>query len=205
MPTFDLRYIQVAKYSKLGDKTSYGEKHSVGDAMKVNLELKFAEGRLYAEGRLAEYIKLATGGTISVGVKHIPEKTQVLMYGAKEKNRTVNGKQVNSIAHTAASVAPYVGLSCFAPDKVEGETKYTCIFVPKASFGPPSLNYETKGQNIAFKTPTTTGEFLADDSADELMLDVAVCDTVADAKAWCDAVLAADDANAVSATGEGDG
>ena len=51
------------------------------------------------------------------------------------------------------------------------------------------MSYETKGQNIVFKTPTTTGEFLADDSTDELLIEVAICDTPQEAKAWCDLVL----------------
>lgn len=58
MPTFDARYIQIAKYNfeKETKAVSYTEKTKVGDAMAVNLELKFAEGRLYAEGKLAEYL-----------------------------------------------------------------------------------------------------------------------------------------------------
>ena len=189
MPTFDLRYIHVAKYENTDGVISYGVRHSFGDAMGVNLELKHAEGRLYAEGKLAEYIKLATGGSISVATKFIPVDSQILLFGAKEKTRTIGSKEITSIRHTTADVAPYVGLSFFAPDKIEGENKYTCVFVSKASFGPPSMSYETKGQNITFKTPTTTGEFLADDSTDEILIEVGICDTEQDAKAWCDLVL----------------
>ena len=65
MPAFDLRYINVAEYTTTDGVTSYGARKSFGDAMGVNLELKHADGRLYAEGKLAEYIKLATGGTVS--------------------------------------------------------------------------------------------------------------------------------------------
>lgn len=189
MPTFDLRYINVAEYINTAGVTSYGARKSFGDAMGVNLELKHAEGRLYSEGKLAEYIKLATGGTVSVATKHIPEETQLLLFGAKEHTRTIGDKQIKSIRHTTGDVAPYVGLSFYAPDKIDGVNKYTCVFVSKVSFGPPSMSYETKGQNIVFKTPTTTGEFLADDSTDEILIEVAICDSVQDAKAWCDIVL----------------
>lgn len=189
MPAFDLRYINVAEYTNTDGVTSYGARKSFGDAMGVNLELKHAEGRLYAEGKLAEYIKLATGGTVSVATKYIPTETQMLLFGAKDHSRTIGEKTVKSIRFTTGDVAPYVGLSFYAPDKIEGVNKYTCVFVSKVSFGPPSMAYETKGQNITFKTPTTTGEFLADDSTDEILIEVAICDTVQEAKAWCDAVL----------------
>lgn len=189
MPAFDLRYINVAEYVNTDGVISYGARKPFGDAMGVNLELKHAEGRLYAEGKLAEYIKLATGGTISVATKYIPQETQILLFGAKEHTRTVGSKEIKSILHTTSDVSPYVGLSCYAPDKIDGVNKYTAVFVSKVSFGPPSMAFETKGQNIVFKTPTTTGEFLADDSTDEVLIEVAVCDTAAEAKAWCDAVL----------------
>ena len=80
--------------------------------------------------------------------------------------------------------ANYVGVGFYAPDKIDGVTKYTCVWVPKALFGPPSLSYQTKGENIQFNTPTTTGEFLADDSTDELLLETETVDTAEAAVAW---------------------
>lgn len=191
MPTFDARYIQAAKYTydKDSGAVSYTDKTKVGDAMEVNLELKFAEGRLYAEGRLAEYMKLATGGTISAAVKYILQEAQMLLYGATEHTRTIGEKEVKGLRFTAKDEANYVGFSLYAPDMIDGVTKYTTMFVSKALFGPPSYGFKTKGQNLEFKTPTTTGEFLADDSTDEVLIDTAIVDTIEEAKAWCDAVL----------------
>ena len=160
--------------------------------MAVNLELKFAEGRLYAEGRLSEYMKLATGGTMSIATKAIAETAAQLMYGAKPTSRTLtggSGKAVTGTLYTDADIAKYVGVSFYAPDLINGATKYTCVFVRKALFGPPAMAYKTKGQNIEFGTPTTTGEFLGDDSADGAFFETAICDTIEDAKAWCDQVF----------------
>ena len=111
------------------------------------------------------------------------------MFGVTAKTRKVSTKDVPGLVYSAKDVASYVGLSFYAPDKIDGENKYTCVFVAKASFGPPGMSYETKGQNLVFKTPTTTGEFLADDSTDEILIETAICDSIAEAKAWCDAVL----------------
>lgn len=189
MPSFDLRGIHVAKYKSENGALSYSEPTRVGDAMNVNLELKFAEGRLYAESRLAEYIKLATGGTISVAVKYIPKAAQIMMYGAKEKQRTVNASSVSGLSYTAKDVANYVGCSFYAPDKIDGVPKFTCVFVSKVLFGPPSLAYQTKGESITFNTPTTTGEFLGDDSDEQQLFETAIADDEATAKAWCEQVL----------------
>lgn len=189
MPYFDLRRIRIAKYAKSTSGIAYSEHCSIGDAMSCNMDLKFAEGRLYAEGRLSEYMKIATGGTLSIAEKYIPDAAKKLMYGMSEKTRTVSTKQAKSLQQTAKDAPNYVGVVFYAPDKIDSVTKYTCVFIAKAIFGPPSLSFQTKGDTIVFKTPTTTGEFLPDDSSDEVLTDAYVADTEADAIAWCNAAL----------------
>ena len=178
MPSFDLRGIRAGKYKNTSGAVSYENPTDVGDAMSAQLELRFAEGRIYAESKLAEYIKLATGGTISLAVKYIKKAAQAMLYGCTSDTSKENLK------FSAKDIANYVGVGFYAPDKIDGVTKYTCIWVPKALFGPPSMSYQTKGENIQFNTPTTTGEFLADDSTDELLLETETVDTAADAVAW---------------------
>ena len=178
MPTFDLRGIRIGKYKNTSGTVTYETPTEVGDAMSANIELKFAEGRLYAEGRLAEYIKLATGGTISIAVKYIKKAAQAMMYGATTDN------QKDNVKFSAKDVANYVGVGLYAPDKVDGVTKYTCMWVPKALFGPPSFAYQTKGESIQFNTPTTTGEFLPDDTTAELLLESETVETAEEAVAW---------------------
>ena len=189
MPAFDLRYLQVAKYTKSssGNTVTYGEKTSMGDAMTVNLELRFAEGRLYAESALAEYMKKATGGTATAGVKYIPLEAQKLLFSAYEKQRTVSTQTVKSVTFGKKSTGQYVGWSFYAPDMIDGAEKFTAVFVHKVLFGPPAKTFQTMGENITFQTPTTSGEFLVDDLGD--LLEVATLDTEEDAKAWCDAVF----------------
>ena len=178
MPSFDLRGIRAGKYKNTAGTISYENPTDVGDAMSAQLDLKFAEGRLYAESKLAEYIKLATGGTISLAVKYIKKAAQAMLYGCTTDTSKEN------IKFSAKDVANYVGVGFYAPDKVDGVTKYTCVWVPKALFGPPSMAYQTKGENIQFNTPTTTGEFLADDSENELLLETETVDSAADAVTW---------------------
>ena len=186
MPQFDLRGIKCAKYVNNNGAISYTDAQSVGDAMTANLEMRFAEGRLYAESTLAEYMRKATGGTISLGVKYIKNAAQKLMYGAADKTKSVSYIPVGSTVTATASVtglsigaksAPqYVGCAFYAPDMVDGMLKYTVAFAHKCLFGPPSMALQTAGENITFNTPTTSGEFLADDSSTQDMLDVFVVD-----------------------------
>lgn len=200
MPQFGLKGIKAAKYVNTAGTITYTNPTEVGDAMTANLELRFAEGRLYAEDMLAEYMRKAVGGTISIGVKYIKQTAQQLLFGVQTKNRNITytptGTTVTATA-TATSVVnggsdlgQYVGLAFYAPDMVDGTKKFTCVFVKKCLFGPPSMSLQTMGENITFNTPTTSGEFLADDSAAQDLFEVAIVDDENEAKAWITAVLA---------------
>ena len=200
MPQFDLRHIYAAKYVNTSGTISYTDAQQVGDAMTANLELRYAEGRLYAESTLAEYMRKAVGGSISLGVKYIKSAAQKMMFGSRDKSRSITYTPTGSTATATTSVTgltiggsdegQYVGVAFYAPDMVDGVKKYTCVFIRKALFGPPSMSLQTAGENITFNTPTTSGEFLADDSATHEMLEVATVDDEAAAIAWVTAVLA---------------
>ena len=200
MPQFGLKNIYAAKYVNTAGVITYTGVQHVGDAMTANLELRFAEGRLYAEDTLAEYMRKAVGGTISIGVKYIELAAQQLMFGVKTKNRNITytpvGTTVTATATAQSTVlgghdeGVYVGVAFYAPDMVDGEKKYTCVFIKKCLFGPPSMQLQTAGESIQFNTPTTSGEFLADDSADKNLYEIAIVDDENEAKAWVTAVLA---------------
>lgn len=200
MPQFDLRGIKCAKYVNTAGSISYTNKQDVGDAMTANLEMRFAEGRLYAESTLAEFMRKAVGGTISLGVKYVKSAAQQLMFGSSAKTQSVSYIPVGSTVTATASVsglalggksaAQYVGVVFYAPDMVDGVLKYTVVFAKKCLFGPPSMTLQTAGENIVFNTPTTSGEFLADDSSAQDMLLVFTCDDENEAIALCDALLA---------------
>lgn len=200
MPQFDLRNIYAAKYVNTEGVITYTDPQKVGDAMTANLELRYAEGRLYAESALAEYLRKAVGGTISLGVKYIKSAAQKLMFGSADKSRVITYTPAGSSSTATASVegltigakttGQYVGVAFYAPDMVDGVEKYTCVKISKALFGPPSMQLQTAGENIRFNTPTTSGEFMADDSTTQNLIEVAIADTEEQAIAWVAAVLA---------------
>lgn len=184
MPTFDLRGIMIGKYKYADGAVSYETPVKMGDAMRVELNIATAEGRLYAESRLAEYKKLVTGGSVSVGVKYIPDDAQQIMFGMSESKHTVDGNEVSGLMVTANDIAHYVGMGFYAPDVKDGNDVYSACFVRKALFGTPGYVYETKGESIVFQTPTTTGEFLADDGENKVVMEMAQVETAEKAKAW---------------------
>lgn len=200
MPQFGLRHIYAAKYVNTAGTITYTGVQHVGDAMTANLELRYAEGRLYAEDALAEYMRKAVGGTISLGVKYIKTAAQQLLFNVRTKSRSISyvpvGTTVTATA-TAQSVVlggqdegQYVGVAFYAPDMVDGAKKYTCMLIKKCLFGPPSMSLQTANESISFNTPTTSGEFLADDSSTQDLFEIAIVDDENAAKAWVAAALA---------------
>ena len=74
---------------------------------------------------------------------------------------------------------------------IDGVLKFTCVKIAKAMFGPPSMSLRTASENIQFNTPTTSGEFMADDTLNQDMLEVAVVDDENEALAWLTAAIGA--------------
>lgn len=193
---FDLRGIRAGKYTYTASThtISYSEFFSVGDAMTAALELRFAEGRLYAESALKHYRKKVTGGSISIGVDAMELTAQQKMFGAASDSTTVSNTSVSGIKYGNTTSAPALGIGFYAPaDDAGGSDGFLAVFVAKAVFGPPSMNYQTVGETIQWATPTTTGEFfLPDKKADGTypeMLYIAECTSEAQAVAWIKAKL----------------
>lgn len=194
MPTYGLRGATVYPYTNNNGTVTYGTGIGAGCAISANLELSFAEARLYACDNLAEYLREVIGGTITFNAKAFPVAAQTAMFGTTTKTRSIT---VGSTAVTATSVvtggddAPtYVGFSAYGPDQVDGVKKWTAFFVRKVKFSAPSMNMATKSDSITFQTPTTTGEFLQDDTSARTLLEVATLDSEAAAQAWIAAVAA---------------
>lgn len=196
MPTIGLRKVEFAKYTNNEGTISYGTPVDGGGPMNVNLELRFADGTLYTGDALSEFVRLAIGGTLSIGVKHIPEDTQKLLFGMTEKSRTLTvssaSTTVKSLQTTKNSRGDEVGVAFYAPDVLDGVSGFTCVFIPRARFGEPSMTLQTMQEGtITFGTLTTTGQFMADHSFEGVIKDVAYVEDEATAIAWCAACFGA--------------
>lgn len=194
MPQFGLRGMKIAKYDFTNGAVAYSQLQTMGAAMQANIELRRAEARLYADDGLAEYMTSATGGTISLGVKYIPDDAQKLLFGLIEESRSVTptGGTTTTVVGLGVSAkreGSYVGVAFYCPAMKDSAKQFWCCRIVKALFGPPSLSLQTKGENIQFYTPTTTGEMLISDADDGLLYESAYVDSEAAAKAWVDASL----------------
>lgn len=204
MPQYGLKNIYAAQYNLTGGVVSYGSPVKVGDAMTAQIEPEIAEAALYAEDAKAEYMRLMVGGTISLGVKYILNAAKTLLLGVRADTHTITytppggtetSEEVTGQKIGANDTGNYVGIAFYSPDMRDTLKKYFCLFIRKALFGPPSMNLQTKGQNIQFNTPTISGQFLATDEIDQDFYAWALVDSEAAARAWVQAVFAGTQSN----------
>ena len=198
MATIGLRGATIAKYHNNNGVVTYDAPISGGCSRRAELQLQFAEAELWGCDGLRESIREAVGGNITFEATFFSNDMQVLAFGATLKQREVTYTNdaneevtttITSVVYSADDEAPYIGFAVYGPDMINHEKKWSCIFVACAKFSPPNTTMATRDSSITFQTPTTTGRFLPDETTGHVIQEIAVCDTEAEAKAWCQAVF----------------
>lgn len=197
MARIGLRGATLARYNvDASGAVTYGLPVSGGCARAADLQLQFAEAELWGCDGLREYLREATGGTITFEATFFTPEMKMLAFGNKERTREITyqnaegvdiTKAITSVADTSSDDAPYVGFAVYSPDMINHVKKWAAIFVPCVKFSSPNTTLQTRDNSIAFQTPTTTGRFLPDDTDEHVIRDVAILDTEAEAQAWCQA------------------
>ena len=198
MATIGLRGATIARYHNTNGVVTYDTPISGGCSRRAELQLQFAEAELWGCDGLRESIREAVGGNITFEATFFSNDMQVLAFGATLKQREVTYTNeaseevtttITSVVYSADDEAPYIGFAVYGPDMINHVKKWSCIFVACAKFSPPNTTMATRDSSITFQTPTTTGRFLPDDTTGHVIQETAVCDTEAEAQAWCQAVF----------------
>lgn len=172
---------------------TYSGGSNVGKAISVNISPQYAEGSLYADNVQSEYEKEFKYADVTLGTDCIPIAMCKTMFGHE-----VDEKKV---VYKASDSAPYVGVGLYVTETVGGVRSYCASWLFKAKFSEPSEDYQTKGENIEFKTPSISGRALADEMHEYKWKETETFDTEEEAKAWL-AEMAGETAAAASAAAE---
>ena len=198
MPLYGFRGIYLAEYHNNNGAVTYDAPFTPGCPIMANLEFQFAQGDLWCKDARSITRRKIIGGNVTFETKALSQAAQLAMFGAASKTRSVTytegsgsqTKNVSSVVFADTDNAPCMGFAGYGPDAIdEGSDKFTAFFIPKARFSPPSMRLQTINSNITFQTPTTTGTFMHDDTSGLVVAEFAVCDSEAEAQAWCAAVF----------------
>ncbi len=143
---FDQLYYSVITENENGEET-YAKPERLAKAISAELSVELAEAVLYADDGAAEIVKEFKSGTITLGVDDIGIKAAEVLTGAKADK---NGVLVSTTEDTGKAVA--IG---FRAKKANQTYRYYWLY--RVLFGIPSVNLETKGDEINFQTPSIEG------------------------------------------------
>lgn len=175
MAYIGLRKPYVAKHNRANNSYSDGFKYS--HAVSLSITPNYAEASLYGDDMQVEYEKAFTNATISLGTTSTPIQAASTMFGHEVD--AVN----NKVTYKATDNANYVGLGVIAPEKVDGEDKFVALIILSAKFADSAESYSTKGDSLAFNTPTIEGSAVAADDNGKWKI-TQVFDTEAEAEAF---------------------
>ena len=175
MAYIGLRKPYVAKHNRANNSYSDGFKYS--HAVSLSITPNYAEASLYGDDMQVEYEKAFTNAAVSLGTTSTPIQAASTMFGHEVD--TANSK----VIYRATDDANYVGLGVIAPEKVDGENKFVALIVLSAKFADSAESYTTKGDSLAFNTPTIEGSAVAADDNGKWKV-TQVFDTEAEAEAF---------------------
>lgn len=148
MATIGMDQLVYAKITENDDGyETYGTPIKLAQAMKADLSVELAEAVLYADDHAAYVIKDFKSGKLSLGVDDIGTTAAQDLTGAVLDD---NGVLVSSGENEGTPVA--IGFRALKPN---GKYRYFWIF--RVKFGVPSTSLQTKGDSIAFSSPTIEG------------------------------------------------
>lgn len=142
----DKPYFSIITEDANGQET-YGEPEVMAKAIQADLTVNAPTAMLYADDGVDETVDEFVNGTLSMGLNDLASAVAVKLLGARVDQ---NGALVNS----ADDIAPYVAVG-FRSKKPNGKYRYFWLY--RVKFGVPSTNLATKGESIAFQTPTIEG------------------------------------------------
>jgi phi13 family phage major tail protein len=131
----------------------------IGKAIQADIAITVNEVYLPADDAIAESDKSFQSGKITLGIDDLSDTVQVEFLG---HTMNVSGE----ISAKGTDNNPYVGIGFYAIKKVNNVQKFRAVWFPKVQFAEPNDTNNTKGQNVAFATPTLEGTIMLDDNGD---------------------------------------
>lgn len=155
--TIGLKNLYVFKCTDGDAKTgtTYAEGVKLAPVQKATLNARTAEAVLYGDDRSVDTYTNLQGYDLTFDITGISNEDMALLFGHAYDSK----KGILNIS--SDDVAPYFGVA-FETPLANGEIRFE--FLTKVKFAPFNAEYETKGENLAFKTPSITAKSVSRES-----------------------------------------
>lgn len=185
MAKVGLKYLVAAPLNE--DGKTYGTGFVVAKMIKATVNANSNDVKLYADDGVAESDKSFKDGTISLNVDDLTQKVYADMLGHKYTAEAGDGetKTPETVVASANDIAPYLGTGFYGEVRRNNKPSFQAKWLKKTQFAEPNDETETKGETMAFQTPTVEGTvFKADDGS---WKEQAEFKTEAEAREWLNA------------------
>jgi len=156
----------------------YGKPVRMAKAIQAQLSITTAEAKLFADDGVDEQVKEFVSGQLTLGVNDLIPGEQAIVLGQKQDADGV-------LYASDADDPPYFAIG-FRASKMRGRFKYLWFY--KVKFAIPDENFQTKGDSIAFNTPSIVGTIVKRDKDGKWKADHVALASDPVAQKWFDEV-----------------
>lgn len=186
MAKVGLKYPVYAKLTEdeLAKTLTYSGGAVMAKLIKADISVTVGDEKLYADDMVAESDRSFSDGTVTVDVDDLYDAAKVDLLGYIEGATVDAGISSKELTAMGDASGAYVGFGFYGKVKRSGASRYRAIWLKKVQFAEPDDSFETKGENVAFQTPTIDGSIMV--AVDGTYKDEATFSTEAACKAWLD-------------------
>lgn len=124
---------------------AYGQAKTFGELNKVTDSPNFNEGSMPGDDQIVLYEKHFKDGTVDAESVFLPLTDAAKMLGASVD-------EANGMSHGDDDDPPYIGYGFITHHVGKGKHFFQTVFYPKLKASPSAEDFETRGDNINFKT-----------------------------------------------------
>lgn len=128
---------------------TYGVATKPAKAISCKVDITNNDAKLYADDALAESDTSFQSGTVTLGIDEEDDVTLATFLGHEVNN--------GEVVSNSGDVAPYVGMGRIITKMVDGQKKYTVVFLKKVKFSDPSEDNTTRNESLEFGTTEISG------------------------------------------------
>ncbi len=147
--------IAKRKISEDGTKVTFEEGMILAKMMSCTVTPTQSNVEVYGDDAVAEKDNSVTGAGVTLNTTYLPTKPAAYMFGSEYKEKTET--EPEQIISKDSDEAPEVAYGYIDGHKQDGKKKFRVRILPCVIFNQPAETSNTKGNTVAFTTPSLSG------------------------------------------------
>ena len=147
--------IAKRKISEDGTTVTFEEGMILAKMMSCTVTPTQSNVEVYGDDAVAEKDNSVTGAGVTLNTTYLPTKPAAYMFGSEYKEKTET--EPEQIISKDSDEAPEVAYGYIDGHKQDGKKRFRVRVIPCIVFNQPAETSNTKGNTVAFTTPSISG------------------------------------------------